>query len=56
MERFAHLTVGKKDDWWLIELLAIYSNTWIYLTVCKRMNSGLSKNVINKMCLKIIYI
>ena len=31
------------------------SNKWNHLTLCKKMSSGLFKNVIYKMCLEIIY-
>ena len=32
-ELFDHLTECKKNDWHLIELLVIHSNTWNYLTL-----------------------
>ena len=40
----------------LIEFLVRRSNTWNHLTVWKRMSSDSFKNVINKMCLQIIFI
>ena len=39
-----------------VKLWLLYSNTWNHLNVCKKMISGLFKNVIYKMCLQIIYI
>ena len=54
---FGHLTVCKQmTDVCLNELLLIHSNTQNNSTVCKRMRLGLFKNVINKMCLQIIYL
>ena len=38
-----------------IKLWLLYSNSWNHLTVYKK-TSGSFKNVINKMCLQIIYI
>ena len=39
-----------------VKFWPLYSNTWNYLTVYKTMSSGSLKNVINKMCLQIIYL
>ena len=38
-----------------VKLYQLYSNTWNYLTVCKK-SSGSFKNVIDKMCKQIIYV
>ena len=46
----------KTNNWCLIELLLIHKNTWNHFTVRKRMSLGSFKNIINKMCLQIIYI
>ena len=56
IELFDHLAVG--NDWRLIELFVIHSNTWNNLTLCKnrKLGSGSFKNVINKKCQQIIYI
>ena len=37
-----------------VKLWLLYRNTWNYLTICKQMDSGLFKIVINRMCLQII--
>ena len=54
------LTAGpwhvQTNDWCLIELLMIYWNTWNYLTVYKEKWAQAFKNVINKMCLQILYL
>ena len=39
-----------------MELLVLKRNTWNHLTECKRMILCSFKNVINKMCLQILYI
>ena len=54
IELFDHLSVCKYCC--LIELLMIDSNTWTHLTVYKKLSSSSFKNVINKVCLEIIYI
>ena len=36
--------------------LVIQSNTWNHLIVCKKMSLGSFQNVINKMCLQVIYL
>ena len=38
-----------------IKFWLLYSNTWNYLTVWKKLSSDLFKNIY-KMCLQIIYI
>ena len=40
----------------LIEQFVLTSNTWNHSTVSKRIALGLFKDVINKMCLQIMYI
>ena len=55
IELFDHLTV-KRNDLFLIELLVIYSNTSNHLNVFKCTTLGSFKNVINKVCLQIIYL
>ena len=50
-ELFDHL-----NKWQMfIELFVTHSDTWNHLTVCKQINLDLFKNVINKMCLQLIY-
>ena len=39
-----------------IKLLLLHRNTWNHLTEYRKMSSGLFKSVINRMCLRIIYI
>ena len=39
-----------------VKLLLVHRNTWNHLTVCKQMSSGSFENIINKMCLQIIYL
>ena len=38
-----------------VKLWLLDCNTYNYLTVCKQMNSGSFKNVINRICLQIIF-
>ena len=39
-----------------VKLWLLYNNTWNHLTVYKQTSSGSFKNLINKMCLLILYI
>ena len=51
-----HLTCVQKNYYEQIEWFLLDRNTWNFLTVCKNNVLRLVKNVINKMCLQIIYI
>ena len=39
-----------------VKLWLLHTNTWNHLTVRQKRSSSSFKNVINKMCLQIIYI
>ena len=55
IELFDHLTVCKQMTDFMILWIVIYRSTWNHLNVCKRMSLGSIKNIVNKMCLQIIY-